>query len=299
MHRRLFLKSVGLMAGTLGAGGALAACGDDPTAGPAQDDGARSVVPEGQPSLNVIHASVETLAGRHQRFAFGLTSAAENVPLKGAEPVVHVRELEGGDISGPYPAQWHEEGGSPLGLYVARIDVPDPGTVEVVVMVDDEYGTAAIQVVAPEDSSVPTPGQAAVSVATPTPADDLGVRRICTNTPPCAMHEVSLDDALAAGRPVALLFATPAYCTSALCAPAVETLDDLRQDGDWGDTAFVHVEIFQDDQSGAVLDAVSAWGLRSEPWFFAIGADGTVVDRVDGPMIGDELRAMVERISTA
>lgn len=278
MHRRMFLKSLGVLAGSVGAAGLLTACGEDEAA-----------------QLNVVHASLETLAGEDRRFAFGLTSL-DNVPVKHAEATVRVRTMEGAEVGEPSTAEFHDEGGSPLGLYLARIDVPEPGTYEVEVRTGDGLGTVAVAVIAPEDSTVPVPGEPAVATATPTEAASLGAAKVCTNEPACGMHEISLDEALAAGRPVALLFATPAYCTSALCAPAVDTMAQVRDDRDWGDVAFIHVEVFS-DEGQTVLQAVSDWGLRSEPWFFTIGADGNVAERIDGPLLASELTSVVERIA--
>ena len=297
MHRRTFLKSLGALAGTVGAAGLLAACGDDDGAEPAGGATSAKALPKGEPTLNVVHASIETLAGTGRRFAYGLATA-ENVPLKGVKPTVYVRDMDGTLISGPFTSTFHDEGGSPLGLYVAQIDVPEPGNVEVVVSAGDAFGTKTISVIAEADSSVPVPGKAAVATATPTNAAPLGVAKVCTNDPPCPMHEISLDQALRDKRPVALMFATPAYCASALCGPAVETLDGVRAGRDWDDVAFIHVEIFK-DEGQTTLQAVQDWGLRSEPWFFTIDRDGTISDRVDGPMIAGELSAMVRRIASA
>lgn len=287
MHRRTFLKSMGVLAGSVGAAGLLTACGDDEAARPGGGDDAAK--------LNVVHASLETLAGEGRRFAFGLTTL-ENVPVKDAQATVRVRTMDGADVGEPASAEFHDEGGSPLGLYLARIDVPEAGTYEVEVTTAEGAGTVAISVIAPEDSTVPVPGKPAVSTATPTEQASLGVAKVCTNEPACGMHELSLDQALQAGRPVALLFATPAYCTSALCAPAVNTLAEVQQDRDWGDVAFIHVEIFK-DEGQTVLQSVSDWGLRSEPWFFTIDAKGTVVERIDGPLLSSELRGLVEQIA--
>lgn len=297
MHRRTFLKSLGVLAGTAGAAGLLAACGDGDGDEPAGGAQSAKALPKGEPTLNVVHASIETLAGTGRRFAYGLATA-DNVPLKGIEPLVHVRDMDGKLVSGPFASTFHDEGGSPLGLYVAHIDVPAPGKVEVVVSAGDEFGTKVISVIAAADSSVPVPGKPAVATATPTDAATLGVAKVCTNDPPCPMHTVSLDQALRDKKPIALMFATPAYCASALCGPAVETLDEVRKGGDFGDVTFIHVEIFK-DEGQSTLQAVQDWGLRSEPWFFTIDRDGTISDRVDGPMIPSELSAMVRRIASA
>lgn len=278
MHRRTFLKSLGVLAGGVGVPTLLAACGEEP--------------PE---RLNVVHASLETLAGQGRRFAFGLTSL-DNVPVKNVEASVRVRTMEGTEIGEPSNAEFHDEGGSPLGLYLARIDVPQAGSYEVEVSTTQGQGTAAITVISPDESTVPVPGGPAVSTATPTAPADLGVSKVCTNEPSCDMHETSLDAALREGRPVALLFATPAYCTSALCAPAVNTLAEVRDRKDWGDVAFLHVEIFK-DEGQTVLQAVSDWGLRSEPWFFAVDRKGKVVERIDGPLLSSELVGLVEQIA--
>ena len=112
------------------------------------------------------------------------------------------------------------------------------------------------------------------------------------------MHEVSLAQMLAEGRPVVLEFATPAYCQTAVCGPSVEVLDDVRTDRDWGDVVFIHVEIYR-DAGQTIAEPVEQWGLPSEPWLFAIGADGTIEDRMDGPLLTSpaHVAGMIERLS--
>jgi hypothetical protein len=291
MHRRTFLRAVGVTVGALGTGGALAACGrgDGPASG--------GTISPGNATLNMINASFETLAGRGRRFAFGLTTAPENEPVKGADVDVYVTDFEGGILSGPFEATFYDEGGSPLGIYRTEVDVPDPGMVMVVAVADNDFGQAAVNVVDPVNSQLPVPGDEPIVTPTPTVDDDMGMQALCTRSPPCGMHDVSLDDALAAGRPVALLFATPAFCQTAVCAPAVSVLDEVRQSDDWGDTVFIHSEIYS-DAGQTLAEPVVAWGLPTEPWLFTIGADGRIVHRLDGPMIRAELAALVEDLSS-
>lgn len=296
MHRRALLTSAGAAAGVLATGGLLAACGDEEEATPADSPGrASSETSTGQEqTLVVISASFETLAGNDRRFAFGVADA-DNVPLRDAELEVRVRDLDGNELAGPFPAEFAEVGG-PLGVYVTRIDVPDPQRVFLTVTHGDDVGEVAVNVVAPEDSVLPVPGDDAIVTATPTTDDPMGLDKLCTQDPPCGMHDASLDDALAAGRPVMLVFATPAYCQTAVCGPAVENVDSVRADGDWGDMAFIHVEIFS-DEGKTLTAAVEEWDLPTEPWLFAIAGDGTIVDRIDAIMVPDHLREMATELA--
>lgn len=300
MHRRALLKSVGYAAGAILAGGVVAACGEEagtegaqPSSGtpsPAGRSSTQTTAGEEQ-TLTVVNASFETLAGSDQRFAFGVVSA-DNVPVLDAELDVRLRDLDGNELAGPFQATFVDTGG-PLGVYHTRIDVPDPGPVIVVVRDGDDVGELAVDVIAPEDSLLAVPGQDATATATPTVDDPMGMAELCTLRPDdCGMHEVGLDAALAEGRPIALVFATPAYCQTAACGPAVADLDAIRQEGDWGDVAFIHVEIYS-DAGQTVAAPVEAWDLPSEPWLFTIDEHGTIVDRLGSVLVPEEMQAML------
>ncbi len=280
------MRSSALLAGTLGTGGMLAAC--------SRSGGG---IPGGEASLVPQVASFEVLTGRNQIVAFGLRTL-QNTPVPDADVSVFLRDLNGNEIGGPFPTEYSEEIDRSLGLYIARLDLTEAGRVELVAVEGDRYGTQAINVVAPQDSQVQVAGDEAVSVKTPTVGQELGFVKICTQEPPCGMHEVSLDAALEAGRPVMLLFATPAYCQTAVCGPATSTVDEIRTGGDWGDTAFIHCEIYA-DQGQTVSRPVSRWKLPTEPWLFSVGADGVIVERLDGPMLPSRVEAMAGEISAA
>ena len=49
-------------------------------------------------------------------------------------------------------------------------------------------------------------------------------RPICTAEPRCPLHTTSLDAAVAAGGPVALLVSTPKFCQVAICGPVLDVL---------------------------------------------------------------------------
>lgn len=294
MDRRTFLKSAVVAAGVLGGGSVLAACAGG---------GGGDAPPSGDPTLSVITGSYEILRGSERTLAFGIRTA-DNTPVENEEVTAWLRDADGETIlDGPLEATYTEDAGAGLGVYLVTVDlseenVPPDIRPYLVAARDGEWGEAALNVVSPEDSQLPVPGDEAEAVQTPTTDDPLDYGEICTQDPPCGMHEISLDAALAEGRPVVLLFATPAYCQTAVCGPAVGTVDEVRQSRDWGDTAFVHVEIFK-DEGETVGDPVLEWELPTEPWLFTIDADGVIVDRLDGPMVSSVVSGMVERIASA
>jgi hypothetical protein len=249
--------------------------------------------------LSVTAATYEQLVGDSVPLAFGVLDVA-GAPVVDADVQVHVIPLEG-EPSGPFPANPVDDPTGRGGLYLADIPLPEPVPTSVVaVTADGRAGSATIPVATAGSSALPAPGDAAPVVATPTEAAPLGAETICTQDPPCGMHGVSLDDALAEGRPVVLQFATPAYCQTAVCGPSVAVLDEVRQGGDWGDAVFIHCEIYA-DAGQTLLEPVteSGWGLPSEPWLYTIDASGEIVARSDGPLLTlpDEVRRIAESIA--
>lgn len=280
MDRRTFLKSTGVVLGALSTGGLLAACSGG------------SAIPEGQPTWNLINASFELLTGEGRRFAFALTET-DNTPVESADVEVYTRDIDGEITGGPFPVESYGATDVGLPLYRTEIDVPAAGPIEIVAVQGSDYGASAVNAVDPEDSVVPVPGDEAIAVATPTTEDDLGLEELCTRPEDCSMHGTSLDTALAEGRPVMVMFATPAYCQTAVCGPGVDTMQEVADSREWGDLAFIHAEIYE-DAGQTVAEHVRAWQLPSEPWLFAIDREGRITARLDGPMIAEELRAVAE-----
>ncbi|HYJ60586.1 MAG TPA: hypothetical protein VE032_03890 [Actinomycetota bacterium] len=108
------------------------------------------------------------------------------------------------------------------------------------------------------------------------------------------LHDTTIRDALAAGRPILALFATPVYCQSQFCGPTVDAFAEVAGGGP-EDAAYVHVEVWHDFQASEINRAAADWLLRdgdlTEPWLFLIDAGGTIVDRWSPLFDPDEVRA--------
>lgn len=306
IHRRQVIRA----AATLAASSALAACGGissgrgstaDPPSLPSPQptfNPLARVAPGAEQSLSVVSASFEQLTGENQSFAFGLVGEG-NVPVNGADVDVYVVPLDG-EPTGPFPAAFHEVDDMARGVYSSEVDLLAPGPTSFVVVTADKArgGDDTLNVVRPAASALAAPGQEAVSTPTPTTTNPMGMGTLCTRTPPCGMHAVSLDAALQEGRPVVLTFSTPAYCQTAVCGPSVSVLESVRTSRDWGDLVFIHCEVYS-DEGQTIAPAVTEWNLPSEPWLFTIDRQGIIATRADGPLLvlADQVDAMVQTVT--
>jgi hypothetical protein len=183
------------------------------------------------------------------------------------------------------------------GIYTADVTLPQAGPWLGVVQVkmNGKRQNASLAFQVQDQPKAPVPGTPAPRVASPTAANPLGVDPICTRNPPCPLHEVSLDTVIGAGKPVAVMLATPALCQSRYCGPVLDdllTLTDQYKDR----ITFVHAEIYTNLTGNETTPTVQAWGIQTEPWLFGVDASGTVVSRIDGAFGHDEQQQLLQQL---
>ena len=179
------------------------------------------------------------------------------------------------------------------GVYVAEAILPTAGAWNALALTGGKRVPFAVQVNA--QPVAPAVGAAAPRAASPTKADTLGVKPICTRKPACPLHAVSLSDVIGTGRPVAALFATPALCQSQYCGPVLDEL--LKIKAPYEDrVTFVHVDIYRSSTGTDLSPTVEAWGIETEPWLYTIDAAGTIVGRLDGAFGGNEMTAQLDAL---
>lgn len=139
-------------------------------------------------------------------------------------------------------------------------------------------------------------GEPAPRAASPTPTDPLGVDPICTRDPGCGLHTLSLDQLVGAGRPVAVMFATPARCESQYCEPVLDLLLDL-QDEFAEHVQLVHVEIFRNNTTQDLVPTLEPWGIVTEPWLFGVDGAGNVTERLGGAFDRSQVRELLQRLT--
>ncbi len=209
-----------------------------------------------------------------------------------------------------------------IGVYVANVDLDSAGRWGVEVS-----GTVNGKALEPQSSVFdvrtkslsPAIGDPAPPSVQPLLSDVGGdITKIDTSDPPGPqMHQMTVADAIKSGTPTVIVFATPAFCTSQICGPTKNIVDDLYQKYQ-GQANFIHIEPYFLDQarSGKGLcplpivnldfashpqgdcpqlpasqlpPADESWNLQSEPWVFVVDRQGKIAGKFEGVVSLDEL----------
>jgi len=155
-----------------------------------------------------------------------------------------------------------------------------------------------------DTGSTPAIGDAAPSAATPTATSADEIARISTDTDPDPdFYKVSEPDALAQHKPFVIVFATPAFCRTAMCGPTLDIIKSAAA-GYKDKLTFIHVEpyklsysngqlqpVLTEDNLPIPVDATNIWGLPTEPYTFVVDSSGKVTAKFEGIVAPDELRA--------
>jgi hypothetical protein len=307
ISRRELLRRAGAGAGALGLGALLAACGgDQPGGAAAAPAGSLKALAAGASQLSLLGAQSQLPVGTGL-YTFGLATP-DNRLATGGSPQVWVAKNDTGRAAGPFATRWFElrayeqtrdkSPRSPLtGFYGAEVEFPEPGNWMVAAALDLDGGRAVGQGGLAVAAEVPAAvGTKAKALATPVATSAAGRRRICTRDPACPLHEISLDDALAAGRPTVVNFGTPLLCTSQICGPVLDeqmvVADKLR-----AKASFVHIEIYPSRSTAKPVKALTDYGFSTEPWLLVVDRDGVIRARFEGPVtagqIEDALRPLL------
>lgn len=297
MTSRITRRALLRAGGTTTLAALLAACTSDDTDGAAGDDGTAAADPSAAGStgaLTVILPNYEVLTGVGQAITMGILGP-DNRPLLDVEPQVAIT-LEGEVVADGITPTFYGEGLGDRGIYSMQPEIPSPGIHDVRVTVPGVgEGTAAFQARSPDDAQAPgAPGRQFPTLETPTTGAPGPFETLCTQDPPCSMHETSLDEAMAQG-PVVFTLATPAFCQTAVCGPVVSVVEQVRDDVARDDVTFVHLEVFT-DAGESYAPQVDELQLPSEPWTWVLDADGAVTTRFDGPVVPDLLAEAVRSL---
>jgi hypothetical protein len=285
VSRRSFFALEGGVAGAA----LLAACGGDDASGSAPT----TVTTDPNALTPGVISSDLYASPRPQRLAFIVQAQNAKPASVGAASIAIAPP---GATKGEFvDAKLHTEGlPEDRGIYVVHPTLTTAGIYDATVKTQGQTLSFPFQVAA--KPGAPAPGTSAPLAPSATVAAPMGVDPICTRDPQCPLHTVSLSTVIGKGKPVAAMFATPAYCQTQYCGPVLDQLLPFR-DQYAGKMEFVHVEIYRDSTATKVTSTVEAWNIPSEPWLFGIDGTGKIVGRLDGAMASDEISALLGQLA--
>jgi hypothetical protein len=237
--------------------------------------------------------ATSVLVPGENRLAFGMID--QNRSFVYGKSAVYIGRSGKGRAEGPFPAPADSlvveppfrsatvPGEDIAAIYAAQVRFKRPGRYEALMVTKSGgrlIGAPTVFKVS-ATSPVPAVGSPAPRTDTDTLASGGNIDAIDTRRPNDDMHGTNFKDVVGK-KPVALLFATPALCQSRVCGPVVDIAAQLKRD--YGDRVeFIHQEVYVDnDMSKGLRPPLKAFRLPTEPWLFAIDAQGRVAARLEG-----------------
>jgi len=282
-----------------------AACSAAPTATPVATV---PPVPNG-PEYGAIVITTDLALGTN-RVVFGIVDRT-GMPVRSQQAQVRALLLAPGDAPGVERAsgvaEFKQWPAGPQGVFSTSLDFDTVGFWQLEVSTTGPDGASvvaqgALQI--KEKSDTPSLGDLAPPSVTLTGADVEDLTHITSSTQPDpGLYELSVDQALTAGKPLVVVFATPAFCVSATCGPQVQVLSAVKDK--FGDKAnFIHVEVFNDPHLiqgnrppvDLTVPAVAEWNLPTEPWTFVMDKEGKISAKFEQFTTGEEIEAALNKL---
>jgi hypothetical protein len=251
--------------------------------------------------LDVIFGTPDLGAGE-QRIAFAITARDAVV----REPALEVVVRRGSERQ-TLTARYHPFPAGSRGVYVTRATFAKAGdhTLEIAVPVDGNTVHIAIPVEVAAKPKSPAAGDRAPASRNRVASDVGTLTELTTSTEADpALYRARIADAIAAGRPFVVVFASPAFCTTPLCGPQVEDLSVLAKQYA-GQAEFIHVDIYDNpheikgDLSRARRSPLLAeWGIMTDEWTFVVASDGRVAARFEAYAASEEVEGALKAVLT-
>jgi hypothetical protein len=241
------------------------------------------------------------VTGSPQRLAFGITGPDGATKVDVPASLEFRISRDGKDVGSPITVAGHSAG-VPIGYFPLRTTFDQPGQYRVTVDLDGAASTQDVTVGDAASSTLVPRGGRMKPVDTPTVTDHRGVEPICTRpSGPCPFHTLTLTQALASGKPTALLVSTPEFCQIGVCGPVLELL--IAAAPAHAPVQFIHAEVYtnaqavKDAQQATLAPVIDAYGLTYEPALYLANAAGTVTERLDNVFDRTEIDEALRSLS--
>lgn len=313
---------------------ALVACGGDDSGGGAPTPGTDPAVWQAEalspdPNTPIVPILVNSNLGTGEnRLAFALLDA-NGAPILGARVSARFYRLDNDPATGEVTAARlvtatdltqrtiapgfdhvhpdgvvHAHGSNPVAIYTATLDLTEDRFWGAEIDAQTEAATlkdGRVLFFVQADPPEPRVGEAAPASRQRTLSDEPEISLLDSSIPPNPdLHDITVADALASGKPLVVVFATPQFCQTQFCGPVLEEAILPLRDAYGAAVEIIHIEPFDLTRvrqgTFAPVEATIEWGLATEPWVFVVDADGRIAARFEGIVEAAEIRAVLDRL---
>ncbi len=176
------------------------------------------------------------------------------------------------------------------GMWGADIDVNAGGK---------SYKNLRLTMLVQAHTSEPAVGDPAPKSKQRTLADAPNIADIDSTTPPnSGLHDLTVADAIAKGKPTVIAFVTPAFCQTRFCGPVLQNVV-IPAWKSYGDrVSFIHIEPYDvaAARRGSVIavPATEEWRLKAEPFVAVLDRQGKVSAKLEGIIAPEELTQAID-----
>ncbi len=185
------------------------------------------------------------------------------------------------------------------GLYTTRLEFDRPGRWRMEIAVHQPGGAgggAQLEFDVRDVPLAPAVGSPAIKSITKTAHDVPTLDQLTTGSlQDPELYQTTIKEAAESGLPSVVVFASPAFCTNAVCGPQVEVLQELKNKYR-GRANFIHVDLYDnpheiqgDLRKARLSPAVLEWKLPSNEWTFVLDRRGAVAARFEAFATLEEL----------
>jgi hypothetical protein len=284
----------------LGAAGCRKPPSPTDTAPLASTVGTTAVDPTAGRQVQIALASTDLAVG-HERFAFSILTPGGSLIQYAAAKVTFLK-LEGASATpiATVDASYYPARVEAAGLYVAQatFDKAGPWGAEITAILVD--GSQILPQRVRFQIQAQPKGVVAGALPPPTTNRTLttqpDIHRLSSDpSPDPDFYRLTVDEAVASGKPTVIVFATPGHCSSRICGPVLDEVKAVKTAV--GDAVnFIHIEVYEQFEPMVLADEMATWGLTTEPWVYVLDADGRVAERLEGSVTAAELGPILRRL---
>tara|TARA_B100000029_G_scaffold512724_1_gene610178 strand:- start:4143 stop:5048 length:906 start_codon:yes stop_codon:yes gene_type:complete len=133
--------------------------------------------------------------------------------------------------------------------------------------------------------------------------NDTPIDKITTDYEPVKdFYKISIDNALLNQKPILILFSSPAFCTSPVCGPQIETMKFIHEK--YGDLInIIHVDTYlnvqelkSDFSKRKINPVLKYWGIEEGQWTFLVDSNNLIVSKFENFVSEKEISLYLEKI---